>query len=205
MLEEKSDLELVENLKAEVEVEDSLGELKSRHSGIFYKFVNKYLPPDSSGPERDDLVDEMDFIFYNSSVKFDETKSSKFSTFLGNQVVWTCLNLFNKSSRKVQKENKFADLMLAEKQPEEPPRKNIDEDTVKKISSIIDSLPDERVRRIFKLRYIDPPFNKLTPWKKIGKEIGMSHQGCINLHDKTIPTIKQKIEQQYGFDNFGTY
>lgn len=205
MLEEKSDLELVENLKAEVEMEDSLKELKARHSGIFYKFINKYLPPDSSGPERDDLVDEMDFIFYDSSVKFDKTKSSKFSTFLGNQVVWTCLNLFNKSSRKTQKESRFTDLVLTEKQPETNPRKTIDEETVKNLSDVIESLPDERVRKIFKLRYIDPPLNKLTPWKQIGKQIGMSHQGCINLHNKAIPTIKQKIEQKHGFDNFGTY
>ena len=64
-----------------------------------------------------------------------------------------------------------------------------------KIFEIIEKHPDERVRRIFKIRYVDPEFNKLTPWQKIGKELKMSIQGCINIHNSAIKIIRKTLKE----------
>ena len=82
-------------------------------------------------------------------------------------------------------------------QRDKPP---IDEGTLSKIFHIIDHHPDERVQRIFQLRYIDPQYNKLTPWKNVSKELGMSIQGCINIHNSAIKVIRKELKNTYEFD-----
>ena len=80
----------------------------------------------------------------------------------------------------------------------------VDEALLSKIFEIIDAHPDERVRRIFKLRYVDPEFNKLTPWQKIGKELKMSIQGCINIHNSAITVIRKGLKHN-EFDSRYSY
>ena len=76
----------------------------------------------------------------------------------------------------------------------------VNEWTLDKIFNIIDHHPDERVQQIFHLRYIDPQYNKLTPWKKVSKELNMSIQGCINIHNSAIKVIRKELKNNYEFD-----
>jgi len=41
------------------------------------------------------------------------------------------------------------------------------------------------------MRYFNTKNKKLTPWKKISKEIGLSVQGCINIHNNFIEKIRK--------------
>jgi DNA-directed RNA polymerase specialized sigma subunit len=50
---------------------------------------------------------------------------------------------------------------------------------------------DERVKKIIDLRY-EVDNNKLTPWRKIAKELDMSIQGCINIHNRFINKVKKE-------------
>jgi hypothetical protein len=38
--------------------------------------------------------------------------------------------------------------------------------------------------------------NSVMPWKKIGKEVNLSIQGCINIHDKGIRYIQDKLGEE---------
>ena len=69
----------------------------------------------------------------------------------------------------------------------------VNEALLNQIFNIIEKHPDGRVKRIFKLRYIDPKFNKLTPWKNVSRELKMSIQGCINIHNAAIKVIRKEL------------
>ena len=79
-------------------------------------------------------------------------------------------------------------------------KKPIDEGVLSKIFELAKEHPDQRVHKIFQLRYVDPQYNKLTPWKKVSKSIGMSIQGCINIHNAAIKTIRKQLKNEYEFD-----
>jgi len=85
MINELTDSELAENVKNDIDVADSLKELRVRHSGIFYKKANGY----SGIMEIDDLRENPLTFFYEAAKKFDPEKS-KFSTWVGNRTFWTC-------------------------------------------------------------------------------------------------------------------
>ena len=56
---------------------------------------------------------------------------------------------------------------------------------------MIDDSKDERVKKIFKMRYKNG--TRLTPWKKIAKKLDLSIQGCINIHNKHLTEIKKYV------------
>ena len=196
MINNQSDVKLTENLKNNVEPEASLKELVERHSGIFLDIVNNYVPNNSPTCHKQDIIDELEYYIYNAGLKYDETRGAKFSTFLGNEAKWLCLNQHHKNKKYLlassTESEKFFENKCAEAENEEKP--HLDETLLVKIFEIIDAHPDERVRRIFKLRYVDPEFNKLTPWQKIGKELKMSIQGCINIHNSAITVIRKGLK-----------
>ena len=53
--------------------------------------------------------------------------------------------------------------------------------------------PDNRVKKIVDLRY-NTDNSKVRAWRVIAKEMGMSIQGCINIHNKFIQKVKQKTQ-----------
>tara|TARA_R100000008_G_scaffold48325_1_gene28709 strand:- start:2913 stop:3515 length:603 start_codon:yes stop_codon:yes gene_type:complete len=199
MSDQSTDKELTDNLKLDVNTEESLRELVNRHSGIFLDIVTSYVPKNSASGSRDDLINDLEYYVYNAGLKYDHTKNTKFSTFLGNEAKWACLNQYNKNKKYLitdTDESRFTyenNLMEQEKP-------FVNEWTLDKIFNIIDHHPDERVQQIFHLRYIDPQYNKLTPWKKVSKELNMSIQGCINIHNSAIKVIRKELKNNYEFD-----
>ena len=61
---------------------------------------------------------------------------------------------------------------------------------------LISKNKDERVEKIFNERYFGGDFNKLQPWHKISKKIGMSSQACINIHNRTVEQLKKRINNE---------
>jgi len=57
--------------------------------------------------------------------------------------------------------------------------------------SCLEEEKDERVKKIVDMRY-GGVNNKLTPWRFIAKELDMSIQGCINIHNKFINKVKKE-------------
>ena len=87
------DEQLITKIKTEA-CNSSLNQLINKHTGLCYDIYKKYLPSQElSGNYSINIENDKDYIIYKSALSFDETKKIKFSTWLGNQVKYQCLNL----------------------------------------------------------------------------------------------------------------
>jgi DNA-directed RNA polymerase specialized sigma subunit len=66
------------------------------------------------------------------------------------------------------------------------------------IFEILNSLQDQRIHKIYNLRYFSNKKN--MPWKKIGKKLNISTQTAINLHNKAMVLLKNKLNSKNCFD-----
>ena len=185
----ESDYTLISNIQ-EKNDEDSLLEIIDRHSGIFHTMVNQFMSHPHCSLDKSLLVGEKDSTIYSAALNYDPTRKTKFSTHLANQTKWKCLNILNKKkkNRELQLDENsnysepFCDSFLREIDKEE---------AFSLFNKCLKKEKDERVKKIIDLRYgVDN--NKLTPWKKIAKELDMSIQGCINIHNRFINKVKKE-------------
>lgn len=186
---------LVKNIQ-EKNDENALKTLINRHSALCNSLYKKYSPPMiASGVHLQDVIDQKDYIVYKSAITFDPCKNSKFSTWLYNQIRYQCLNCMNENSLYVTLESDKLNYLIEKTTSEVKEYKNINE----YIFNIIDSCSDKRVKKIFKMRYIDNS-NKKPSWNKIAKKLKISTQTAINIHNKTLKLLKSKIESKNCFD-----
>lgn len=192
MLEELEDIELINLVKkGDKSSSQAMTEIINRHSGIFIEMVNNFVPLNSPYCNRQDMIEEKEFYIYKALLKYDPDRGTKFSTHLGNEAKWLCLNSYNKAKNKPIF---FCSDYQYDKEPSDSPHKKlIEEESFNKIVKIIDNHPDERVKKIFQMRYIEGERNRVMPWKKISSHLSMSIQGCINIHNTAIKKIKQKV------------
>jgi len=184
-----SDYTLISNIQ-EKNDENSLLEIIDRHSGIFHTMVNQFMSHPHCSLDKSLLVGEKDSTIYSAALNYDPTRKTKFSTHLANQTKWKCLNILNK-----KKKNK--EFQLDENSNYSEPLcdsflREIDkEEAFSLFNKCLNKEKDERVKKIIDLRYgVDN--NKLTPWKNIAKELDMSIQGCINIHNRFINKVKKE-------------
>lgn len=184
------DTELVENIKNEKNVDDCLQELIERHTGIYLDIVNKYTQHINTSNKLD-LIDEKAYNIYQTALKYKSDKGTKFPTFLGNETKWICLNRQNK----IKKERKvsFEDISEADLAREDDGSEEKLE-VFKRTIELAKQHQDKRVEKIFEMRYITGEKNKVMPWKKISKELNMSIQGCINIHNSAIEEFKLELK-----------
>jgi RNA polymerase sigma factor (sigma-70 family) len=192
----EDDLKLIKKIKKTGD-EESLSKLIERHSGIYIDMVNKYIPNSIEGVDKEDLIQDKDFTIYESVLKFDENKNTKFSTYVGNVARWKCLNTYNKKRKFPQESIDMAVFPL--KKHTNPMFKcdfdieNIENrEFINKINELIDNTEDPRVKIIFKMRYGQN--KKTVSWKKIAKRLDLSIQGCINIHNNYLNQIKKYVQ-----------
>tara|TARA_Y100000361_G_scaffold58896_1_gene51513 strand:+ start:2500 stop:3099 length:600 start_codon:yes stop_codon:yes gene_type:complete len=195
-----SDIELVNNIKQKNEQDVSLNELIERHSGIYLEMVNAFSSSTSPFIDRAELIEDKNYKIYEAAIKFDETKGTKFSTYLGNETKWMCLNTYNKNKRKPLITVDFIENIGSEEESSENIHKTIEADLFDKVLSIISRHPDRRVGKIFEMRYIKGHKNKVMPWKKIGKKLQLSIQGCINIHNSAVSYIRNELKEDIKFE-----
>ena len=93
------DKELIKNIKNNKDADNCLNVLFERHSGIFFKMINAYVPNGSGFADKEELIKDAKYYIYKIALDYDENKKTKFSTYLGNRTRWMCLNMYNKSKR----------------------------------------------------------------------------------------------------------
>ena len=194
-----SDTDLIYKLRNNDEPSQCLLELVERHSGIYITMVNNYTPSTNnvSSSYKDELISDKNYYIYQAALKYDESKKTKFSTYLGNETRWMCLNLYNKEKNKSMKEvNRDSEQVDNLASPCDMKNDIHKQEMFSKIEDIIDSDPDSRISKIFKMRYIDAKGNKLTPWKNISSSLSLSIQGCINVHNKAIKKLKKEFHKE---------
>jgi DNA-directed RNA polymerase specialized sigma subunit len=188
----ETDISLIHKVKKDSD-QESLNLLIERHSGIYLEMVNSVIPNNCNFLDKNDIIDDKNISIYKAIMNYDENKNTKFSTYLGNETRWKCLNIFNRGTK-----YKYIDIQDFKEHVD-----FIEENTIKNISSkeILDKIfnlanthKDQRVSEIFYLRYKIGEGNKTMPWKNISKKINVSIQGCINIHDRFIEEIKKEIQ-----------
>jgi hypothetical protein len=193
---EKTDEEIISSIKNNKNVSSSLKTLIDRHSGICVSIINSYIPDNFNNGIKQEIIKEKDYQIYQAALKFDSKKNTKFSTYLGLEVKWKCLNIYNKTKKQkttsVESElidhfNYFA---------QENQASIWDGDVFNFIIKKAETHPDKRVGKIFYLRYVVGQNNSVMPWKNVSKEIGMSIQGCINIHNSMIKNFKNNIKKE---------
>tara|TARA_B100002019_G_scaffold289488_1_gene305207 strand:+ start:1522 stop:2142 length:621 start_codon:yes stop_codon:yes gene_type:complete len=191
-----NDLILVKNIQEGIDEEFSLEKLYNLHSKIFYKMVNTFIA-DTNKSLKEELFKECKYHIYFAAKNFNFEKNTKFSTYLANIIKWTCLNLNLKNKRSIN--NFFSEIGVAQEDEDEDQNfikldersKIINNEIIEKVFSIAKSHSDDRIFKIFELRYKDGNKNKVMPWKLVSRQIGMSIQGCINIHNNFIRDIKK--------------
>jgi RNA polymerase sigma factor (sigma-70 family) len=183
-----TDLDLIKNIKNNQDSE-SLKCLIHRHSGIFCEIVKRYQSfIAQKGHDPKDLYEDKDVIVYQSALSFNEDKNVKFSTWLGNQARYHCLNFLNKNAKFLPTDNEYLQNMIenSQDQKEDMKKENCDY-----FLNILKSLKDKRVYKIFKMRFYSPK-KKNRSWNAIGKKLNISTQTVINIYNKHIHFLKIK-------------
>jgi len=192
MEKDKLDAELVEAVQVE-SCSDSLSELIRRHTPLCYSVTQRYSYLfEPNGVRKDDVLDDKDFLIYKSALSYKPDKKTKFSTWLGNQVRYHCLNAINKN-RLIATEEDQINKAINEK-GESGLKIQRGEDVVY-IKNLLSQAKDLRVLKIFEIRYFRPSDKKI-PWSKVAKEVGISTQTAINLHNKTIKMLRIKFRSK---------
>ena len=185
----KSDLNLISRIQDDND-QDSLLEIIDRHSGIFHSMVNYFMSHPQNVFDKNQIVGEKDSTIYSAALNYNPDKNTKFSTHLANQTKWKCLNILNKKKKNreifIDDENTYIEPQC------ESFIYDINKDEALSVfKSCLEEEKDERVKKIVDMRY-GGVNNKLTPWRFIAKELDMSIQGCINIHNKFINKVKKE-------------
>lgn len=197
MNQDVKDSDLVSNIQEQVNVEESLEELVNRHSGIYLEMVNNYASPNNPFIDYQELIQDKEYKIYNTAMKYDPHRGAKFSTYLGNETKWMCLNLYNRNKRRPIFQNELIENMAANNDlNEDTIPESIKQDLLNKVLSVIKQHPDSRVEKIFEMRYIVGTKNKVMPWKRIGESMNLSIQGCINIHNSAIEHVQQELSEE---------
>jgi RNA polymerase sigma factor (sigma-70 family) len=185
------DIDLINKVKKESN-SDALKELENRHTGIFNQMVKKYYKHlIDFGANPDDIINDKLFVIYKSALNFNPDKNVKFSTWLGNQARYYCLNCINKQTNTISMDNINIKNVIENNQIKYEKDISINKENSDLIFSILDRIKDDRISKIFKLRYFNN--KKLTSWNKISKKLKISTQTAINLHNKGKLLLKNKL------------
>ena len=193
-MQRKTDLELIIGVR-EKNCSDCLQELFDRHSAICVDVYSKYAGGlTKNSVILNDVLQQKEYVIYKSAMSYNPDKGSKFSTWLANQMRYFCLNSMNKN-RLVATEDESMNAIVNSNPLSNQNQNTLTEEKVDFVKNIIAQVKDKRVIKIFKIRYFNGE-RKKTPWAEIAKEMGVSTQTAINLHNKTIKLIRRKMDSK---------
>lgn len=177
---------------------DSLRRIIEMHSPLFYDVYKRYYGPlCAHGINQEDMEGDRDYIIYQAIKRFDPTKKTKFSTWLGNYTRYYCLNLMNARKKYVNVEIEELDYFSNQ---EDFLLNKKDSGEIKEFAMhVLSKMRDPRIKEVFFLRYFCDTIKKNT-WSNIGKELNISTQTAINLHDKGRKMLYSKLSSKENED-----
>lgn len=177
---------------------ESIKELENMHGGLCVKIIKKYINQlNSKNFSIEDMLKDKTYVVYQSALSFDPKKNVKYSTWLGNQIRYFCLNTLNKNKNNLCLDNENIRYLVEKKQIEEN-NTQMDQSKLDHIFDIIHNMKDKRIEKIFKMRYFDS--KKLNSWNAIGEKLHISTQTAINIHNKALEFLNKKITSKNLFD-----
>jgi RNA polymerase sigma factor (sigma-70 family) len=192
-----NDYDLVEDVKSNNDKSNqSLTELIDRHSALCFDIYKKYSQAmAASGLCVTEMYKEKNFIIYKSAQTFDPSRNVKFSTWVGNQVRYQCLNAINGNHLYPVDDGQLD--YYVDRKAEELSQPDLSND-VDFIFNILEQLKDKRIKKVFKLRYFGHPTKKM-PWSQVAKKINTSTQTAINLHERGKKILNRKMKNSSSY------
>jgi len=167
---------------------ESLKELVNRHSGIIFNIGKKYCS--SCNLDISELNDNRYWIVFNAAKTFNDTKGSKFSTWLGNQVRFFCLNYKNKNSKLIPIENEHLEFFINNfsKNDEKVNQKEV----INTIIDLFNQISDPNTKNAIYYRYF---YNKerILNYSEIADILKVTPQTVLNWHNKFVDFAKKKL------------
>lgn len=191
---ETTDLQLIDLIKKEKN-EVALKELIQRHSGIYFDMAKRFGSKNLSLDDFNEILEERDYNIYKAAIDYDKERA-KFSTYLATKVKFICLTKRTRAKNNKEKISYEEVDFLFSDQDNSPYEKLIFKESIYKILVEMLEKEDAKIKDIFLHRYFYGDLNKLKPWWKVGKSLGLSSQGCINIHNKTISKIQKRINNE---------
>ena len=142
-----------------------------------------------------EMYKEKNFIIYKSAQTFDPSRKVKFSTWVGNQVRYQCLNAINGNHLYPVDDGQLD--YYVDRKAEELSQPDLSND-VDFIFNILEQLKDKRIKKVFKLRYFGHPTKKM-PWSQVAKKISTSTQTAINLHERGKKILNRKMKNSSSY------
>ena len=170
--------------------------LCSRHEKLFYKICQAYIPVAATkGIRKIDILENKDFVMFKAILSYKPNKKCKFSTWLGNCTKYYCLTLINANNRMVSSEDDLLKMTINNQSKDVYVEQNKHKYDKEYIFNILNSLKDQRISQVFKLRYFENFKERRKPtWSFIAKKIKTSTQTAINLHQRGKEILKKKMK-----------
>ena len=179
---------------------DSILKLREKHAGLVIDIYSRYgsvLHKLNFKPQ--EFSDEINYLIYDSAKKFDlRRKKIKYSTWLGEQVKYFCLNKINELNKKktIEAEPDTIIKIINDCYKSENADKKNTQELCNYIFNILNQLKDPRIIKIFKLRFFESgkKGKQKMDWHEIGDKVGLSNQGAINLFNKGLKFLRYKLK-----------
>lgn len=180
------DEKLIKNVKNK-NCNESLKELVNRHGGMIFSIGKKYCP--SCFLDLNDLNDNKYWIIFNAIQSFDTKKGSKFSTWLGNQVRFFCLNHKNKNTKLISVEDNSLEFIINNSLKDNQSNKK---EIIDIIIDLFNQISDPNTKNAIYYRYF---YNKdrILNYSEIAKILEVTPQTVLNWHNKFINFAKKKL------------
>jgi RNA polymerase sigma factor (sigma-70 family) len=167
---------------------ESLKELVNRHSGMLFNIGKKYCA--SCNLNLNELNDNKYWIIFNAAQSFNSQKGSKFSTWLGNQVRFFCLNFKNKNSKLVNTEDSILEFFLNDSSKKENcSNKN---EIINNIIDLFNQITDMNTKNAIYYRYFYDK-DRILNYSEIAEILQVTPQTVLNWHNKFIKFAKKKL------------
>lgn len=167
---------------------ESLKELTSRHNGMIFNIGKKYCT--SCNLDINELNDNKYWIIFNAAKSFNPKKGSKFSTWLGNQVRFFCLNFKNKNSKLIPTEDSNLEYFINNNDKFENTSNK--KEIINKIIDLFHQISDPNTKNAIYYRYF---YNKekILNYSEIAEILNVTPQTVLNWHNKFIDFAKKKL------------
>lgn len=182
-----SDIELVNRIKDEGAAQalrsQAFAELADRHTGIYVKIAQQY-SGFSDKINLAELKDDKQYNMYQWIIQYNADKGMKVGTFIGEMTKYLCLDLLYQTPDKVPLDSVKEPQSAA---PLEHRTTDQEIETLEKRTSI--SSPE--FWAIFRARHSG---DKPKTWRKIGKEMSMTHEWARQIYYRHIPRVQEIIK-----------
>jgi RNA polymerase sigma factor (sigma-70 family) len=167
---------------------DSLKELANRHSGMIFNIGKKYCS--NCNLNIHELNDNKYWIIFNAAKSFNPEKGSKFSTWLGNQIRFFCLNFKNKNSKLVPTEDIHLEYFINNCSKLE--NNSNKKESINTIIDLFHQISDPNTKNAIYYRYF---YNKerILNYSEIAGILKVTPQTVLNWHNKFIEFAKKKL------------